>query len=158
MKNLLLAPTLLILISGGVLAEKKPSHSDTAPTPSADAARNTSLLKVNVTMQPWNQRIPWQKISPSSRRGLGVLLEGNHILVTAQMVADATYIELEKADSGHRLPAKVKAVDYDANLALLEPAQAVDGFFSGLKPMAVETNAHIGDSLQAWQLDRAGEL
>ncbi len=153
MKKILFVPLLLTLMSGALFAEKKP-----AAAPAAESAVNTSLLKVNVTMQPWNQRIPWQKTSPSSRRGLGVLLEGNRILVTAQMVADATYIELEKADTGYRLPAKVKAVDYDANLALLEPAQAVDGFFSGLKPMAVETNARIGDALQAWQLDRAGEL
>ncbi len=151
MKKIIIAPLLLTLIGGALFAEKNAA-------PAAESASNTSLLKVNVTMQPWNQRIPWQKTSPSSRRGLGVLLEGNHILVTAQMVADATYIELEKAESGNRLAARVKAVDYDANLALLEPAQAVDGFFSGLKPMAVETNARIGDALHAWQLDRAGEL
>ncbi len=153
MKKFISIPLLLAFMCSALFAEKK-----TSPAASIESAVNTSLLKVNVTMQPWNQRIPWQKASPSSRRGLGVLLEGNRILVTAQMVADATYIELEKADTGYRLPAKVKAVDYDANLALLEPAQAVDGFFSGLKPMAVETNARIGDALQAWQLDRAGEL
>ncbi len=85
-------------------------------------------------------------------------MEKNEILVTAQLVADATYIELEQASTGEKLAAKVKAVDYEANLALLEPAQAVDGFFSGLKPMAVESGARIGDALQVWQLDGRGEL
>ncbi len=122
------------------------------------ALHNTSLLKVNVTNQSWNQRIPWQKNSPGARRGLGVLMEKNQILVTAQLVADATYIELEQADTGEKLSAKVKAVDYEANLALLEPAQAVDGFFAGLKPIQVDPSAHIGDKMEVWQLDERGEL
>jgi len=153
MKNLLLAAAALACLTGPLSAQAKFSG------PAAeDALRNTALLKVNVTQQSWNQRIPWQKSSPSSRRGLGVLLERNQILVTAQLIADATYIELEQADSGRRLPAKVKAVDYDANLALLEPTEAPHDFFTGLKPMAVDANVRIGDELQAWQLDRVGEL
>ena len=160
--SLLLA---LILSCGSTLAQKKEKGrpaADAAPAPVAGApvasARNTSLVKVNVTSQPWNFRVPWQKIQPGARRGLGVLLEKNEILVTAQLIADATYIELEQADSGRRLPAKVKAVDYDANLALLEPTIAPGDFFKSLKPMTVETNARIGDQLTAWQLDRVGEL
>lgn len=121
-------------------------------------AENTSLVKVNVTNQPWSPRIPWQKTSPGARRGLGVLLEGNRILVTAQMVADATYIELEQAESGRKLTAKVKAVDYDANLALLEPADAPTDFFAGLKPLSIDTKARIGDKLETWQLGRVGDL
>ncbi len=152
MKNFLIASTLFTLLTGALFAEKK-------ATAAADgAALHTALLKVNVTQQAWNQRIPWQKTSPSSRRGLGVLLEKNQILVTAQLIADSTYIELEQADSGRKLPAKVKAVDYDANLALLEPTETPGDFFTGLKPMTIDDNAKIGDELQAWQLDRVGEL
>lgn len=152
MKNLLIASTLFALLTGPSFAQKK-----TAST-TGGASLHSALLKVNVTHQAWNKRIPWQKTSPSSRRGLGVLLDKNQILVTAQIIADSTYIELEQADSGRKLPAKMVAVDYDANLALLEPAQNPGDFFSGLKPMTVEENAKIGDELQAWQLDRVGEL
>src|ERR1022692_2307964 len=156
MKRFVLTTLALPIMNGALLAEKKSSAARAESSAPAAGLRNTSLLKVNVTNQAWNPRIPWQKTSPSSRRGLGVLLEGNRILVTAQLVADATYIELEQADTGHRLPAKVKAVDYDVNLALLEPTAAVDGFFAGLKPMPLETTAHIGDPMFVWQLDRVG--
>ncbi|QIF05628.1 S1C family serine protease [Roseimicrobium sp. ORNL1] len=122
------------------------------------AGKNTSLLRVNVTYQAWNFRVPWQKTSPGTRRGLGVLMEKNQILVTAQIVADATYIELEQADTGQKLTAKVKAVDYDANLAVLEPASDPKEFFSALKPLAIETSGRIGDKLQVWQLGRVGDL
>ncbi len=153
MKSRFIAFTFVFLLGGAAFAKK-----ESAAATGAAANVNTGLIKVNVTQQAWNQRIPWQKMSPSSRRGLGVLLERNQILVTAQLIADATYIELEQADSGRRLPARVKAADYDANLALLEPAEAPGDFFAGLKPMGIETNAQIGDELQAWQLDRVGEL
>ncbi|MCE9518889.1 MAG: PDZ domain-containing protein [Verrucomicrobia bacterium] len=152
MKNLLIVSTTFALLTGALFAQKKP-----AATPDG-ATLHSALLKVNVTQQAWNQRIPWQKTSPSSRRGLGVLLDKNQILVTAQLIADAIYIELEQAESGRKLPAKVKAVDYDANLALLEPTETPGEFFTGLKPMTIDENAKIGDELQAWQLDRVGEL
>lgn len=151
----------LLLLAAALLpnlcfAEKKGVPS--APAPAEIGVHNSSLLKVNVTNQSWNFRIPWQKNSPGARRGLGVLMEKNQILVTAQLVADATYIELERAETGLKLSAKVKAVDYEANLALLEPAQAVENFFAGLKPMAVETAVKARDELDVLQLDPRGDM
>lgn len=159
-KNLVVT---LALLAGTAFAQQRKSAVSEEklpePVPVITAVgKNTSLVKVNVTSQPWNARIPWQKTPPGGRRGLGVLLEKNQILVTGQMVADATYIELEQAESGRKLPAKVKAVDYEANLALLEPAAAAQDFFAGLKPMVLETNARIGDELEVWQLGRVGDL
>lgn len=122
--------------------------------------RTDSLVKVNVTSQSYNLYIPWQKEASGDRRGLGVVLAGNRILVTGQMVADATYIELELAESGQKLPAHVVAVDYEANLALL--ASASPGkekeFFAGLKPLQLDTSARIGDALSVWQAGRVGDL
>ena len=154
----------LVLICSAAFAQQqnpKAAAEEKAaePAPVITAiGKNTSLLKVNVTSQPWNHRIPWQKSPPGGRRGLGVLLEKNQILVTGQLVTDATYIELEQADSGRKLPAKVKAVDYEANLALLEPAAAARDFFAGLTPLKLETEARIGDKLEVWQLGRVGDL
>lgn len=68
--------------------------------------RNDSLLKVNATYQGYAPHIPWQRESPASRRGLGVVISGNRVLVTAQIVADATYIELELAESGQKFRPK----------------------------------------------------
>ncbi|MGV3662840.1 MAG: PDZ domain-containing protein [Prosthecobacter sp.] len=122
--------------------------------------QNSSLVKVNATSQAYSLHLPWQKESPSGRRGLGVVLAGNRVLVTAQMAADATYIELELPDSGQKIPAKAIAVDYEANLALLEcpPSDRQKAFFAGLKPMAVDASARIGDSVAILQTGRVGEL
>ena len=123
-------------------------------------AETQSLVKVNVTYQNYNLQIPWQKESASGRRGLGVVMEGNRILVTGQLVGNATYIELELPDAGQKIPAKVLAVDYEANLALLAPDSPAKekGFFAGLKPMGLDTSGRIGDELAVWQTGRVGEL
>ncbi|WP_395717686.1 PDZ domain-containing protein [Prosthecobacter sp.] len=134
-----------------------PAESGGASRP---AGQNSSLVKVNATSQAYNLHLPWQKESPSGRRGLGVVLAGNRVLVTAQMAADATYIELELPESGQKIPAKVVAVDYEANLALLEapPSDKQKTFFAGLKPMSIDTSARIKDSVEVLQTGRVGEL
>ncbi len=120
----------------------------------------SSLLKVNVTYQSFNLQIPWQKESAGGRRGLGIVLAKNRVLVTAQMVADSTYIEFELPDSGQKLPAKVEAVDYEANLALLAPnsPNKEKDFFAGLTGVELDTSARIGDALSVWQSGRVGDL
>ncbi len=138
-----------------------PNAPTQPPQPQQQTGLQTSsLLKVNVTYQSYNLRIPWQKESAGGRRGLGVVLEGNRILVTGQMVSDATYIELELPESGQKIPARVIAVDYEANLALLAPNSPAreEAFFAGLSPMEVDTTARIGDTLVVWQTGRVGEL
>lgn len=140
----------------------RPNPAPLAPQarPQQGVLQTSSLLKVNVTYQAHNMRIPWQKESAGGRRGLGVVLEGNRILVTGQMVADATYIELELPESGQKIPARVVAVDYEANLALLAPNSPAReaAFFAGLSPMEVDTSTRIGDTLVVWQTGRVGEL
>jgi len=116
----------------------------------------TSVLRVNVTSQGYNFRLPWQKLSPSSQSSLGSLIVGNKVLVTAETVVNASYVELEKPDSGEKLTAKVDGIDYEANLALVSPAGDPNGFFDGLLPLEIDTSAAIGDSLEAWQFESNG--
>ena len=68
-------------------------------------------VRVNTTLQKWSVAQPWDKSSPSKRRALGALLSNNKVLTTAEMAADATYIELENADGTRNIPAKVIAID-----------------------------------------------
>lgn len=140
--------------------KKRPPAVTEGPAVAQQVVQNNSLVRVNATSQSYSLHLPWQKESPSSRRGLGVVLDGNRVLVTGQMVADSTYIELELPEKGQKIPAKVVAVDYEANLALLEsvPSDRQKAFFAGLKPMAVDTSARIEDKVDILQTGRVGEL
>lgn len=123
----------------------------------ADAvSAQTSMVRVNITSQGWNFIVPWQKENPNTRRGLGALLEGNRVLVTAELAQDATYVELELPDSGRKLTAKVDAVDYECNLATLVPAEDPGDFFAGKKPLKIDTECKPKDTLDVWQFEANG--
>ena len=125
------------------------------PSKAPPHEQDVSVIRVNATDQPWDFFHPWSKRAPYSRRALGAVLNGNRVLVTAELVMNANFVELEKAESGERIPARVEVVDYEANLALLKPDD--DQFLRGIKPLAV-ADAVVGDRVSVWQLETTGAL
>ncbi len=113
-----------------------------------------SVVRVNTTMQAYNLVQPWQKAAPGTRLGLGAVIPGGRVLVTSQMVTDATYIELEKADTAAKTIAEVVAVDYEANLAVLKPADPA--FLADRVPFELGAELEPGDALEAWQFESNG--
>src|SRR5256714_8108733 len=118
--------------------------------------RELSLLRVNVTGQAFDYFRPWQKRAPFSKRALGAVLSRDRILVTADLVADQNYVELERAETGDKMAASVEVVDYEANLALLQPQDK--DFLQGLPPLELTTDTTVGDRLAALQLEQTGAL
>lgn len=114
-----------------------------------------SVVRVNVTQQPWDFARPWGKRPPYSRRAIGTILSDNRVLVTAELVANANYVEFEAAEGGQKVPATVEVVDYEANLAVLKPED--NAFLKSYKPLEL-THASIGDTLSVWQLETTGTL
>lgn len=118
--------------------------------------QQVSLVRVNVTGQAYDYFRPWQKRAPFSKRALGAVLSGDRILVTADLVTNQNYVELERADSGEKTAASVEVVDYESNLALLRPQDKK--FLAGLPPLALATDTIVGDRLSALQLESTGAL
>jgi len=134
-----------------VFAKKEPA----LPAP-AGVQKQLSLVRVNVTGQPYDYFRPWQKKAPFSKRALGAVLPQGRVLVTADLVANENYVELERAESGEKIAAKVDVVDYEANLALIEPVDKK--FLNGLQPLELALDTVVGDRLSAWQLEASGTL
>jgi S1-C subfamily serine protease len=118
--------------------------------------KELSLVRVNVTGQPYDFIRPWQKKAPFSKRALGAVLSGGRVLVTADLVANQNYVELERAESGDKTAANVVVVDYESNLALLEPSDKK--FLDGLTPLQLALDTVVGDRLAALQLESTGAL
>ncbi|MFZ4774181.1 MAG: PDZ domain-containing protein [Terrimicrobiaceae bacterium] len=119
-------------------------------------ANNPSILRVNSTNQAYDFFRPWTKKAPMTRRGLGTLIEGGRILVTAELVANNTFIELEKAGTAEKSSATVERVDYECNLAILRPTDP--DFIKGMKPMALDRGVRVGDRATVLQLEPNGEI
>jgi S1-C subfamily serine protease len=118
--------------------------------------KEVSLVRVNVTGQPYDYVRPWQKKAPFTKRALGAVLPQGRVLVTADLVANQNYVELERAESGDKSAANVVVIDYESNLALLEPADKK--FLEGLVPLQLALDTVVGDRLAAWQLESTGAL
>ena len=114
-----------------------------------------SVVRVNVTNQAYDFFRPWSKHAPYQRRAVGAVLSGSRVLVTAELVANATYVELEKPDDGDKTPATVELVDYECDLAIVKPS--TNGFLEKFKPLKI-AEASVGDDLAIWQLEGNGTL
>ncbi len=134
-------------------AEAAPSPS---PTPGpAPAAAQLPVVRVNVTSQSFNFTQPWRKNPPTLRQGLGVVLVDGRILVTAELVANRTYVELEKPETALKAAADVEVVDYDANLALLRAPGAE--FLQSIQGAKLDESAAVGDRVEILQLEPTGK-
>jgi len=133
-----------------------PAFSENAKPGAPDL--KVSVVRINSTQQSWNPWQPWEKNPPNKRRALGAIVAPQRVLTTSELVADATYLEFESADGTRFTPAKVIAVDYEANLALLGPAGEAEGvtFFKKTVPFEITKPPTIGSPLQIMQIEDNG--
>ena len=143
----------LALLAFATAADAK---KESAVTPTLSKQKQLALVRVNVTGQAYDYFRPWQKKAPFSKRALGAVLAKGRVLVTADLVANENYVELEQAESGEKTAANVAVIDYEANLALLEPTDKK--FLDGIIPLDIATDTVVGDRLAAWQLEPTGAL
>jgi hypothetical protein len=150
-KHLFITFGIVLLTVTGVLAKKESA----VPAPMS-TQKQLALVRVNVTGQSYDYFRPWQKKAPFSKRALGAVLSKGRVLVTADLVANQNYVELERAETGEKTAARVQVIDYEANLALLEPAEKT--FLDGITPLEITADTVVGDRLAAWQLEPTGAL
>src|SRR5689334_5143913 len=154
MRRSLAILSLISIVASAALAKKEAPSP--APANKDVKQKLVSLVRVNVTGQPYDYFRPWQKKPPISKRALGAVLSKGRVLVTADLVLNQNYVELERAESGEKTAANVAVIDYEANLALLEPTD--QKFLDGISPLDVASDTVVGDRIAAWQLEPTGAL
>jgi len=107
------------------------SAAGAAPRVSYDS----QVVVLVVTSQDYDEWRPWEKKTPETRIVQAVVLDGNLIATTADLVENATVIFVEKHGRPLREPARLVHVDADANLALLTVDKP--GYFADLQPAAL---------------------
>lgn len=141
--------------SNAAVTETPVIVADTRP---AMADLNRHVVRLNATQQAWNPGQPWEKNPPSQRRALAAIVTGNLVLTTAEMVADATFLEFESPDGTSFARAEVVAVDYEVNLALLKAADEEKGakFFENTTPLEIAEAPALGDTMELLQIENNG--
>lgn len=118
--------------------------------PASAQARDMSSLtdtvvKVFVTSNEMDYYRPWQAQGIEASVGSGAVIRGNRILTNAHVVSDHTFIQVKKDADPRKYTAKVEAVGYDCDLALLK----VDDphFFEGITPVEFGGLPKLQDSV-----------
>jgi S1-C subfamily serine protease len=135
-----------------------PAEAPPVANPADPAALKNSVVRINSTRQIWNPGQPWEKNPPDKRRALAPIVGPNRVLTTAEMVADAINLELESTDGTRFTQAKIIAVDYEVNLALIAPTSDEEGekFFQGTTPLEVAEPSSLGQTLEIYQVEDNG--
>jgi S1-C subfamily serine protease len=117
--------------------------------------RYPSVVKVFATTQHPDFDNPWQARAPISGTGSGVVVGPNEILTGAHVVADSTFLQVQKLSDADKAVARVKAVCHDCDLALLEVERA--DFTDDLPPAAIADFPHQGDEVAVVGFPIGGE-
>jgi len=116
---------------------------------------NQSVVRIYATAQSPDYQVPWQSQPPESSTGSGVVIAPGRVLTGAHVVADATFLQVQKVSDPNKLVARVEAICHDADLALL----AVDdsAFMKGITPDKLGTLPRLRDRVSVVGYPIGGE-
>jgi S1-C subfamily serine protease len=120
------------------------------------AGLDRSIVLVIVTKQAASIESPWEKQATKASQNLGTVVEGGFILVTAYAVADAKLIEMKRVGQAKMQQLKVKFVDKECNLALLE-VEEKDGA-AELVPLDIGGKNPIGTAANLYSAPKGGKF
>lgn len=154
-----MTPALRLLLLAALTLPLLPARSEEAAAGAKSIVSlpgAESVVRVNSTNQPWNFDRPWMKRAPFTRRGIGVVIDGGRVLVTAELIANHSYVELERPASSEKIAADVERVDYESNLALLKPQDPA--FLEGARPVLLADDVRLGSKVSVLQLENTGAV
>lgn len=113
------------------------------------------VVRVYSTYQEPDYECPWQSVAPRGSTGSGVVVGARRILTGAHVVANATFVQVQKQSDPKKVTARVLAISHDCDLALLEIEDA--SFTRGLKPSVVGDLPKLRDAVQVVGYPIGGE-
>src|SRR5207244_13345906 len=96
MRSLFISVVFALVVTAGAAVKKEAA----SPPPNKDVKQKAlSLVRVNVTGQPYDYFRPWQKKAPVSKRALGAVRANGRVLATAAFGTNQNYVDIDRAES-----------------------------------------------------------
>ncbi len=120
------APITVVAALAAFAQEPTPAVSQQPAQPQAAPAKNTvedayrGIVKLEVAVTKPNYRTPWQTGGFGRGNGTGFMVAPGLFMTNAHVVADTDRIYISPYADSRKLPAHVKYVAHDADLALVE--------------------------------------
>ncbi len=130
-------------------------------TPSVFSAKaeeefKKSIVQVKISYQEPDNFNPWKKKNPRVRRGVGIVVSGEKILLPAHLLTYSTLIEIKKHSSYAETKATIFKIDPETNLALLKVEE--EGFYKDLFPLEFHSSVSYPKQVLIYQLDNSGSI
>ena len=104
------------------------------------------VIRVFATSQDPDFDGPWQARTPSNSTGSAVVIGPGLLLTGAHVVANATFLQVQKPSHPDKAIARVRAVSHDCDLALLEVVEPAD-FLADIEPAEVGEMPRLRDEV-----------
>lgn len=115
-----------------------------------------SMVYLDISISSFNQAQPWKQNPISKDSGYGCAVGPYEVLTTAENIRDASLLRAKRYGKSAYIPAKVKIVDYELNLCLLELDK--DAMDSPLTPLSFTEAYPKGNQLSIYWLSASDHL
>jgi S1-C subfamily serine protease len=104
------------------------------------------VIRVFATSQDPDFDGPWQARTPSNSTGSAVVIGPGLLLTGAHVVANATFLQVQKPSQPDKAIAQVRAVSHDCDLALLQVVEPAD-FLDDIEPAKLGPMPRLRDEV-----------
>ncbi|MBB3060563.1 S1C family serine protease [Microbulbifer rhizosphaerae] len=94
-----------------------------------------SIIKIYTTAAAPDYFNPWALLNAQQLSGSGAVIDDKRILTNAHVIANGSFIQVQRHGDAEKFRARVQFVSHDADLALLTVED--DSFFEGTRPLAM---------------------
>ncbi|WP_428819482.1 S1C family serine protease [Microbulbifer sp. MCCC 1A16149] len=94
-----------------------------------------SIIKIYTTAAAPDFFNPWALLNAQQLSGSGAVIKGQQILTNAHVIANGSFIQVQRHGDAQKFRARVKFVSHDADLALLTVED--ESFFDDTRPLSL---------------------
>ncbi|WP_295803573.1 serine protease [uncultured Microbulbifer sp.] len=94
-----------------------------------------SIIKIYTTAAAPDYFNPWALLNAQQLSGSGAVIDGKQILTNAHVIANGSFIQVQRHGDAQKFRARVKFVSHDADLALLTVED--ESFFDDTRPLSL---------------------
>lgn len=107
-----------------------------------------SIIKIYTTAAAPDYFNPWALLNAQQLSGSGAVIKGKQILTNAHVIADGSFIQVQRHGDAQKFRARVKFVSHDADLALLTVDD--ETFFDDTRPLAFGTLPELQEEVTVY--------
>ncbi|MGA2172385.1 MAG: hypothetical protein ABSG82_05145 [Sedimentisphaerales bacterium] len=119
-------------------------------------AMKGSLVYLEISSYGYDQLRPWRNTDVAEKNGVGCAVGANMVITPAWNLTDAKLIKARVIGQNEYIPAKIRAIDYEIDLALVELEP--NALKKPLKPIKFTDKFQRGAKLNYYWLNSAADL